>query len=44
MLAAQASGREGEAKEIKSRFTLPDLADDREDREVAHRIHDPRRL
>lgn len=44
MLAAQASGREGQAKEIKSRFTLLDLAGDREEREAAHRIHDPRRL
>ena len=44
MLAAQASGREGQAKEVKSRFTLPDLAGDREATEAAHRIHDPRRL
>jgi len=44
MLAAQASGREGQAREIKSRFTLPDLAGGREDPEAAHRIHDPRRL
>jgi hypothetical protein len=28
MLAAQVSGREGQAKEIKSGFTLPDLAGD----------------
>jgi predicted dehydrogenase len=44
MLAAHASGREGQAKEIKSGFTLPDLADDRGRREAAHRVHDPRRL
>jgi predicted dehydrogenase len=44
MLAAQASGREGQAIEIKSGFALPGLASDREDREAAHRIHDPRRL
>ena len=44
MLAAQASGREGQAKEVESRFTLPDLAGDREATEAAHRIHDPRRL
>jgi len=44
MLAAQASGRDGQAKEIRSGFTLPDLASDGHAREQTHKIHDPRRL
>jgi predicted dehydrogenase len=44
MLAAQASGRDGQAKEIRSAFTLPNLAGDGHEREEAHRIHDPRRI
>jgi len=44
MLAAQASGRDGQAKEIRSAFTLPNLAGDGHEPEEAHRIHDPRRL
>jgi predicted dehydrogenase len=44
MLAAQLSGRDGQAKEIHSGFTLPDLSSSDHEREQAHRIHDPRRL
>ena len=43
MLAAHASGREGRAIEIKSEFSLPELADDGGNLEAAHQIHDPRR-
>jgi len=43
MLAAQASGRDGQAKEIQSRFTPPRFADKVREPEEAHRIHDPRR-
>ena len=42
MLAAHASGREGRAIEIKSEFSLPELADDGGNLEAAHQIHDPR--
>jgi predicted dehydrogenase len=43
MLAAQASGRDGCAKDIESGLRLPDFADAGREREEAHRIHDPRR-
>jgi predicted dehydrogenase len=43
MLAAQASGRDGLAKEITSAFPPPDLAGGIHEHEAAHRIHDPRR-
>jgi predicted dehydrogenase len=43
MLAAQASGSDGQAKDIKSRFTAPTFPDELQVREEAHRIHDRRR-
>lgn len=44
MLAAQASGRDGRAKEIESRFILPSVTGKAPEKVEAHRIHDPRRL
>ncbi len=43
MLAAQASGRDGQAQEIRTRFERLKLGAPSSPTEAAHRIHDPRR-
>ena len=43
MLAAQASGRSGQATKIESRFVPENRATTGSKREAAHKVHDPRR-